>query len=178
MLAGIVYYFAHNFAARAQGTDFTDRYAAARMVREGYGHQLYDFHVQEQFQIRYAGRVGEYYIHPPFETLLFLPICLWSLSTGYLIWCLLNVGVLTYTSILFQRHVFKHFDWRVLLPMFFLFPPVLIGFLQGQDSLLLLLEKRAPPWVCRRLPDVALAFGRYFRMCLLHSISSLPDELE
>jgi len=139
MLAGIVYYFAHNFAARAQGTDFTDRYAAARMVREGYGHQLYDFHVQEQFQIRYAGRVGEYYIHPPFETLLFLPICLWSLSTGYLIWCLLNVGVLTYTSILFQRHVFKHFDWRVLLPMFFLFPPVLIGFLQGQDSLLLLL---------------------------------------
>jgi len=72
MLAGIVYYFAHNFAERAQGTDFADRYAAARMVREGYGHQLYDFHLQEQFQIRYAGRVGEYYIHPPFETLLFL----------------------------------------------------------------------------------------------------------
>ncbi len=138
-LAGIVYFFAHSFGEREKGTDFPDRYAAARMVREGYGHQLYDFHAQQQFQIRYAGRIGEYYIHPPFETLLFLPICLWSPQTGYLIWCLLNVGILAYTAILFQRYVFKRFDWRVLLPLFFLFPPVLIGFLQGQDSLLLLL---------------------------------------
>jgi hypothetical protein len=138
-LAGIVYYFAHGYAEREKGTDFPDRYAAARMVREGYGHQLYDFHVQQQFQIRYAGRIGEYYIHPPFETLLFLPICLWSLPTGYLLWCLFKVGVLAYTAIVFQRHVFKRFDWRILLPMFFLFPPVLIDFLQGQDSLLLLL---------------------------------------
>lgn len=139
MLAGLVYYFAHDFEKRAKGTDFPDRFAAARMVREGYGHQLYDFHAQQQFQIRYAGRIGEYYIHPPFETLLFLPICLWSLKTGYVLWCILNVGVLAYTAELFQRHVFKRYDWRVLLPLFFLFPPVLIGFLQGQDSLLLLL---------------------------------------
>jgi hypothetical protein len=138
-LAGIVYYFAHGFEAREKGTDFTDRYAAARMVREGFGRQLYDFHAQEKFQIRYAGRIGEYYIHPPFETLLFLPICLWSPQTGYLIWCILNVGVLAYVAIVFQRHIFKRFDWRVLLPLFFLFPPVLISFLQGQDSLLLLL---------------------------------------
>jgi glycosyl transferase family 87 len=138
-LAGIVFYFAHGFEKREMGTDFPDRYSAARMVREGYGHQLYDFHAQEQFQMRYAGRTGEYYIHPPFETLLFLPICLWSLQTGYLLWCLLNAAVLAYTAILFQRHIFRRWDWRVLLPLFLLFPPVLIGFLQGQDSLLLLL---------------------------------------
>ena len=138
-LAGIVYYFAHGFAERAKGTDFPDRYAAARMVREGYGHQLYDFRAQQQFQMRYAGRIGEYYIHPPFGTLLFLPLCLWSMQTGYVLWCILNIGILAYTAILFRRHVFKRFDWRVLLPLFFLFPPVLIGFLQGQDSLLLLL---------------------------------------
>jgi hypothetical protein len=138
-LTVFVYFFAHNYVDRQQGTDFTDRYAAGRMVLEGYGHQLYDFHAQEKFQIRYAGRIGEYYIHPPFETLLFLPICLWSQQTGYLIWCLLNVGVLAYIAIVFQRHIFKRFDWRVLLPLFFLYPPVLISFLQGQDSLLLLL---------------------------------------
>jgi hypothetical protein len=138
-LAGLVYYFAHGFAGRAKGTDFSDRYAAARMVRDGHGRELYDFHAQEQFQIRYAGRVGEYYIHPPFETLLFLPICLWSMQTGYLLWCLLNIGVLGYTAIMFQRHIFKRFDWRILLPLFLLYPPVLISFLQGQDSLLLLL---------------------------------------
>jgi hypothetical protein len=138
-LAGIVYYFAHDFAGREKGTDFPDFYAAARMVREGYGHQLYDLHTQEEFQSRYAGRTGDYYIHPPFETLLFLPISFWPLPTAYLLWCLLNAAVLVYTAIVFQRHVFKRLDWRVLLPLFFLFPPVLIGFLQGQDSLLLLL---------------------------------------
>jgi hypothetical protein len=75
--AVIVYYFAHGFEEREKGTDFPDFYAAARMVREGYGHQLYDFQAQEKFQIRYAGRTGDYYIHPPSETLVFLPICLW-----------------------------------------------------------------------------------------------------
>ena len=70
MLAGIVYYFAHGFEEREKGTDFPDRYAAARMVREGFGRQLYDFHEQERFQIRYAGRIGEYYIHPPFSQYL------------------------------------------------------------------------------------------------------------
>ena len=160
MLAGIVYYFAHDFKRRAKGTDFPDRYAAARMVLEGYGHQLYDFRAQEQFQIRYAGRIGEYYIHPPFETLLFLPICLWSLQTGYVIWCVLNAGVLAYTAVVFQRHVFKRFDWRVLLPLFFLFPPVLLSFLQGQDSLLLLLVMT--------LAVVELRRGRNFTAgCLL-----------
>ncbi len=125
------------------------------MVREGYGHQLYDFHTQEQFQIRYAGRIGEYYIHPPFETLLFLPICLWSPPTGYLIWCVLNVGVLAYIAIVFQRHIFKRFAWRVLLPLFFLFPPVLISFLQGQDSLLLLLVMTLAVVELRRDRDFA-----------------------
>jgi glycosyl transferase family 87 len=138
-IAGIAYYFAHGFDEREKGTDFPDFYAAARMVREGYGHQLYDFQAQEKFQIRYAGRTGDYYIHPPFETLVFLPICLWSLPTAYLLWCLLNVAVLAYTARVFQRHVFKRLEWRVLLPLFFLFPPVLLSFLQGQDSLLLLL---------------------------------------
>jgi hypothetical protein len=138
-LAGIVYYFAHDIKGRAMGTDFPDRYSAGRMVLEGYGHQLYDVHTQEQFQIRYAGRTGEYYIHPPFETLLFLPLCLFSLPTAYLLWCILNIGVLAYTAIVFQRHVLKRWDWRVLLPLFFLFPPVLIDFSQGQDALLMLL---------------------------------------
>src|SRR5258708_28794529 len=40
---------------------------------------------------------------------------------------------------MFQRHVIKRLEWRVLLPLFFLFPPVLLSFLQGQDSVLLLL---------------------------------------
>jgi len=138
-VAGMVYYFARGFEKREKGTDFPDFYAAARMVGEGYGHQLYDFKAQEQFQTRYSGRTGDYYIHPPFESLLFLPICLSPLPTAYLLWCVLNVAVLAYTAILFQRYLWNRLDWRVLLPLFFLFPPVLLSFLEGQDSLLLLL---------------------------------------
>ena len=120
-LAGIAYFFASSFDRRANGTDFPDFYTAARMVREGYGHQLYDFGAQDQFLIRYAGRTGTYYIHPPFETLLYLPFSLWSLHTAYTLWCLFNAAVLAHTAIVFQRHVFHRLDWRVLLLLFLLF---------------------------------------------------------
>jgi Glycosyltransferase family 87 len=138
-LAGIVYYFAHDFDRRQKGTDFSFFYCAARMVHEGYGHQLYNFAVQDQFQIRYAGRIGDYYNHPPFETLLFLPLSLGSLQTAYVLWCVVNVVVLAWAAIAFQRHVWNRWDWRVLLPLFFLFPPVLLSFSQGQDSLFMFL---------------------------------------
>ena len=159
-LAGIVCYFAYGFEERAKGTDFPAFYSAARMVREGYGHQLYDFQAQDRFQIRYAGRTGDYYIHPPFETLLFLPISLWPLPTAYLLWGLLNLAALAYTAILLQRHVCNRRDWCLLLPLFFVFPPVLLSFQQGQDSLLLLL--------IMTMAVVALRRGRNFTAgCLL-----------
>jgi hypothetical protein len=159
-LASITYFFAHSFDKRANGVDFPEFYAAARMVSEGCGHQLYDFQAQDRFQIRYAGRTGTYYNHPPFETLLYLPFSFWSLHAAYLLWCLFNAGVLTYTAIVFQRHVCDRLDWRVLLLLFFLFPPVLLNFLQGQDSLLLLL--------IMTLAVVAMKRGRNFTAgCLL-----------
>ena len=93
-LAGFTSFLTINYDKRAKGTDFPDFYTAARMVRDGYGHQLYDFKAQDRFQTVYAGRTGTYYIHPPFETLLYLPISLWSLQTAYLLWCIFNVAVL------------------------------------------------------------------------------------
>ena len=159
-LAGITYLFAIGFDQRAKGTDFPDFYSAARMVLEGRGHQLYDFQAQDQFLTRYVGRTGTYYIHPPFETLLYLPFSLWSLRTAYLLWCVFNAAVLSCTAIVFQRQILNRWDWRVLLLLFFLFPPVLLNFLQGQDSLLLLL--------LMTLAVVALQRGRNFTAgCLL-----------
>jgi len=160
MLAGITCFYAIDYDKRAKGTDFAHIYSAARMVREGYGHQLYDFQTQDQFQIRYVGRAGTYYNHPPFETLLYLPLSLFSLQTAYLLWCALNVAFLTYTAIVFQKHVLNRLDWRILLPLLLLFPPVLITFQQGQDSLLLLL--------IMTLAVVELTRNRNFRAgCLL-----------
>jgi Glycosyltransferase family 87 len=159
-LSAITYFFTIGFDQRASGTDFPDFYTAARMVLEGHGHQLYDFQAQDEFQARYVGRTGTDYIHPPFETLLYLPFSLWSLRTAYLLWCSFNAAILAYTAILCQRHIFNRWDWRVLLLVFFLFPPVLLNFLQGQDSLFLLL--------LMTLAIVALQRGRNFAAgCLL-----------
>lgn len=64
-LAVVVIYFAHIFPRMQKGVDFADFYAAARIVRDGRGRELYDPAVQNQYLIRYSGRVGTYFIHPP-----------------------------------------------------------------------------------------------------------------
>ena len=117
MLAGIVYYFAHGFEEREKGTDFTDRYAAAQMVREGFGRQLYDFHAQERFQIRYAGRIGEYYIHPPFSQYL-------AEHTGISRWA--RLGLLSSQCVLFlpPLHVIslaRHVYVSPIIPILIIF---------------------------------------------------------
>jgi hypothetical protein len=160
LLAGLAYFYTHDYSKRAKGTDFPDFYTAARMVSEGFGHQLYDAPAQEKFQLRYVGRTGTYYIRPPFETLIFLPVSLWSLETAFRLWCLLNVGFLACTALVFQKDILDGVNWRVWLPVFLLFPPVLINFQQGQDSLFLLL--------IMTLAVVALTQGKDFKAgCLL-----------
>jgi hypothetical protein len=138
-LAALLGLLSRRFASAQNGTDFPEFYAAAKMVGEGAGRQLYDPAAQDRFQIRYAGRSGTYFNHPPFEALLYWPLARWPLRGAYLVWCLLNAGFLTVVARLLAPEVFPHRDWRVLLVLFFLFVPVLLNFLQGQDSLLLLL---------------------------------------
>ena len=83
----IVYFLTASFPLRKQGADFPEFYAAARIVLEGRGHQLYDIATQEQFQIRYSGRIGTYFIHPAFETLIYLPFSLFPIDKAYSLWC-------------------------------------------------------------------------------------------
>jgi hypothetical protein len=138
-LGALLGLLSRRFAAAQNGTDFPEFYAAAKMVGEGAGRQLYDPAAQDRFEIRYAGRTGTYFNHPPFEALLYWPLTGWSLRGAYLVWCLLNVGFLAVVARLLAPEVFPQLDWRVLLVLFLLFVPVLLNFLQGQDSLLLLL---------------------------------------
>ena len=82
-LALVVIYFAYIFPRMQKGLDFPDFYAAARMVRDGRGRDLYDPLVQNQYLIRYSGRIGTYFIHPPFEALVYLPFALLPLRWAY-----------------------------------------------------------------------------------------------
>jgi hypothetical protein len=48
-LAVVVIYFAHLFPEMQKGLDFPNFYAAARIVRDGRGRELYDPLVQDQY---------------------------------------------------------------------------------------------------------------------------------
>ncbi|MGA9305903.1 MAG: glycosyltransferase family 87 protein [Candidatus Sulfotelmatobacter sp.] len=121
-----------------RGTDFPDFYCAARMLAAGHGHQLYDADLQRQYQAHYAGRVGTLYIHPPFEAAFYLAVAWLPLRYAYLLWSLLN---LTFLGVAVRRLAkeIQPWHWRLSLAASLTFVPTLLCFLQGQDSLLLLL---------------------------------------
>jgi glycosyl transferase family 87 len=138
LVAMIVLYLARRFPAMQKGTDFADFYIAARMVRDGRGRQLYDPTEQDKYLARYSGRVGTYYIHPPFETLVYLPFALFPLSQAYLLWCSFNALLLLLVAKMLAQHLPIPWNWQILVPFSLLFVPLLLNFLQGQDALLLL----------------------------------------
>ena len=121
------------------GTDFPDFYCAARMLAEGHGRQLYDAAVQRQYQARYAGRVGTLYIHPPFEAVLYVAVAWLPLRRAYLLWSLLSLAFLVAGVRRLANEALLPWDWRLGLAASLTFVPALLCFVQGQDSLLLLL---------------------------------------
>jgi len=138
-LATFLLWFTQYSPNRLKGTDFPDFYAAAKIVQAGRGHELYEAKVQDEFLARYAGRVGTYFIHPPVETLLYLPLSSLPLYRAYQVWCAVNVLLLVLIARLLAACVITVWSWRILLPLLLLFPPVLLNLLQGQDAILLLM---------------------------------------
>jgi len=135
----LIAFVAGRLSASLQGTDFPDFYCAARMLLEGHGHQLYDADIQRQCQARYTGRVGTLYIHPPFEAVIYLAVAWLPMRRAYLLWSLLNLTFLAVGLRRFTRDTLQPWDWGALLAVSFIFAPVLLCFVQGQDSVLLLL---------------------------------------
>jgi hypothetical protein len=151
----VVHFFVASFPAREKGSDFPEFYAAARMVLEGQGHRLYDPSAQEAFQIRYAGRIGTYFIHPPFEALIYLPFALLPLNAAYALWSSFDAGLLVVLAMLLSKYVLRTPSWPFVLALFFLFPPVLLNFFEGQDALLLLLLVTATFLTLKQKNDIA-----------------------
>ena len=127
------------FSADLRGSDFPDFYAAARMVAEGHGHQLYDAEAQRQYQARDTGRVGTLYIHPPFEIVLYLTVAWLPLKYAYLLWSLLNLALIAASSRLLANEALRFCNWWWLFAASLTFVPLALCIQQGQDSLLLLL---------------------------------------
>ena len=139
LLSALTVFFCARFSASSGGTDFPDFYSASRLLIAGHGHELYDAQVQRQFQSRYVGRVGTLYIHPPFEALFYLAVAWLPLNSAYALWTVLNLAFLAFIARKLAGEVLPAWDWRLLLMASLTFVPALLNFLQGQDSVVLLL---------------------------------------
>jgi hypothetical protein len=140
--------FLWNLRGRAKkgDPDFTVYYTAARILREGHGHSLYDpgtqLAAQREFTANSDIRRGPLpYIHPPVEALIFWPLTFLPYFTALELWNALNLFSLMVIWLLLRRALpslqkIAFGDWMLLSLAFF---PVLANFHQGQDAILLLL---------------------------------------
>ncbi|HXY10743.1 MAG TPA: glycosyltransferase family 87 protein [Terriglobales bacterium] len=126
--------------------DFTIFYSAAKIVRQGLGHQLYDertqYRIQQGFTPAANIRKGPLpYNHPPFEVLIFVPFSLLPYLVAYLLWDLASLLILLLLFVLLRPHIsilrqVSVVHWLLASLGYF---PTFFALLQGQDTLLLLL---------------------------------------
>lgn len=126
--------------------DFTIYYTAGTMIRQGMGHSLYDdaaqFRIQRQFAPNVATRLAALpFNHPPFEAMIFIPFTYFSYRVAFLLWALVNVGLLFTAIRLLRSYAPLLRKWPVMFCGFasLTFFPIFFAMLQGQDAILLLL---------------------------------------
>ncbi len=109
-------------------------------------HELYDnaaeYKVQREFASDVAIRRDALpYLHPPFEALFFVPFTYLSYSHAFILWDLINLGMLAAVAHLLQTHVphLQSQPWALGMFASVGFFPIFLTFLQGQDSIALLM---------------------------------------
>ncbi|MGA2856272.1 MAG: glycosyltransferase family 87 protein [Candidatus Sulfotelmatobacter sp.] len=126
--------------------DFTAFYTAGKILREGRGAELYRAATQNAVQWEFATdtdiRQGPLpYICPPFEALVFVPLTFLPYPEAFVLWNLLNLGLLFVIALLLRQSLDPLRPiplWELVLAQLAFFP-VFTNFLQGQDGILLLL---------------------------------------
>lgn len=146
-------YFLLSFPRSREDTtrllDFSEFYAAADIVRHGMGNRLYDLSIQSEFQLRVAP-VHAFYLRPPFEALLFVPLTYLRYRAAFTVWILMNLGILAVAVRIIQKNthvldaLFQYtrgipVDFGLLLILFLTFAPTMNCFLIGQDAVLVLM---------------------------------------
>ena len=126
--------------------DFTVFYTAGKVLREGKGAQLYDPYTQQAAQREFTAnsdiRRGPLpYIHPPFEALVFLPLTFFSYPVAFVLWGLVNLGLLLGVMLVLRDsvHLLREISPPEMVLWSLAFFPVFATFHQGQDAILLLL---------------------------------------
>ena len=143
-----IFLFPSTKTDQTSGTDFSEFYCAGLMVRQGLGHRLYDLAEQARCQSAVAS-VRAFYLRPPFESLLFIPLSYLNYRHAYLLWTLASVLMLvisahfieslTTASRAITRHTHIWADFGLLLALFVTFSPFATSLVLGQDAALVLL---------------------------------------
>jgi len=129
--------------------DFSEFYAAAKMVRQGLGRSLYDLKLQAEFQLEVAP-VHAFYLRPPFEALLFVPYTYLGYRSAYMAWLITSLVALLVAAWLIHNHSnvleamlqYTHgipVDFGLLFILFLTFGPTMNCLLIGQDAILILI---------------------------------------
>src|SRR5258708_5524008 len=145
--------------ARRGHADFRQLYVAGYMVRSGHSHQLYDYDVQHQFEDELVSheKLSLPFNHLSFEAPLFVPLSLLPYRWAYPASILVNLTLLLISYQLLSPYLPNlRQRWRWFpLCLFLAFLPGQIAFMQGQDSILLLLILAAAYALLRQKRDFA-----------------------
>jgi len=114
-------------------------YAAAQMVRQGKGGELYDLAAQRAFQARYTPYPGLVFNYPPFTAALYIPTTYTSWKFGYLLWCVANMLALAGVATILRARRGPLSAPANFYGFALLFGPALFTLIQGQTSILVLL---------------------------------------
>lgn len=122
--------------------DFRSFYAAGYLART-YPSHLYDLSQQKQVQDTLVSPEVNLlaFYHPSYETLMYAPFSLLTYRTAYLAFIAFNLLLLLATLFVAPLGHLRNVLWLKSRPwlMFFLFLPLLISVVHGQDSILILL---------------------------------------
>jgi glycosyl transferase family 87 len=150
--------------------DFSNFYAAGKIVDMGEGGKLYDFAMQARVEGTYTIRADSVsflrFYHAPFEVLFYAPLALFSFQTAFWIWWACSAVLWASTLLLLRPHLpFLHGQYDLIIIVSSFFFPLLNGECQGQDSILTLFLwtvcfvalKGERPWVA----GMAIGFSAY-----------------
>jgi hypothetical protein len=121
--------------------DFRNIYAAGYMVRVGHGHEIYDYAAQKRFQDTTVSReeVALPFIRPAYQALLFAPFSLLPFRQAYIAFLVFNLAVLVLCVWLLRPYMGNlALVWPPSPGAMFLFLPIAIALMQGQDSIILM----------------------------------------
>jgi hypothetical protein len=141
---------------RVASTDFVNFYVGASIVHAGGGATLYRREVQDAAFKSILGHTStQYFLHPAFEAALFAPMTRLSLERAFILWSLINVGLLGILPLILMYCIPLVGARPYLGQLGFCFLPALVAMVLGQDSALLLLVISSSYLLIRKEKEVS-----------------------